>query len=50
MVEVRIKKQSKIYRLTSALIRQIQIAAKQSVALYGDEIWWRNQKKHPNEI
>lgn len=50
IAESRIKSLSKNYGLCPALIRRIQIAAVQSVALYGAEIWWKNQKNHQNEI
>ena len=48
--ENRIRGLSKIYGLPPALVRRIQIAAVQSVALYGAELWWKNQKNHQNEI
>ena len=48
--ESRIRGLSKIYGLSPALVRRIQIAAVQSVALYGAELWWKNQKNHQNEI
>lgn len=38
-VEAKIKKLSKTYRLSLALVRQIQIAERQSVALKDPEIW-----------
>lgn len=39
IAEARIKEFSKTYGLPLALIRRIQIAAVQSVALYSAEIW-----------
>ena len=48
--ESRIKGPSKTYGLSSALVRRIQIAAVQSVAFYGAELWWNNQKNHQSEI
>ena len=48
--EGRIKGLSKTYGLSPALVRRIQIAAVQSVALYGAEIWCKTQKNHQNEI
>ena len=48
--EVRIRGLSKTYGLPPALVRRIQIAAVQSVVLYGAELWWKNQKTHQNEI
>lgn len=39
MTEAKIKRLSKIYRLSSALVKQIQVATVQSVALYDTEIW-----------
>ena len=48
--ESRIKRLSKTFGLSSALIRRIQIAAVQSVALYAAELWWKNPKNHQIEI
>ena len=48
--EARIRGLSKTYGLSPALVRRIQIAAVQSVVLYGAELWWKNQKTHQNEI
>ena len=48
--EARIRGLSKTYGLPLALVRRIQIAAVQSVVLYGVELWWKNQKNHQNEI
>ena len=39
--EARIKGLSKTYGLCPGLVRRIQIAAVQSVALYGVELWWK---------
>lgn len=50
IAESRIKGLSKTYVLSPALVQRVQIAAVQSVALYGAEIWWKNQKNHQNEI
>ena len=36
--------------LSPGLVRKIQIAAVQSVALYGAELWWHNQKKWEQSI
>ena len=49
-VEAQIRRLTKTYGLPPALVRRIQIAAVQSVALYGAELWWKNQKTHQNEI
>lgn len=48
--EARIKGLSKAYGLCPALVRRIQIAAVQSVALYGAELWWKGQKNHQQEL
>lgn len=48
--ESRIKGLSRTYGLSPSLVRRIQIAAVQSIALYGAELWWKNQKNHQNEI
>lgn len=32
------------YGLAPGLVRRIQVAAVQSIALYGTELWWRGQK------
>lgn len=50
IVESRIKSLSKTYGLCLALVQRIQIAVVQFVALYGAEIWWKNQKNHQNKI
>ena len=50
IAESRIKGSSKTYGLPPALVRRIQVAAVQSVALYGAEIWWKNQKTHQSEV
>lgn len=50
VAENRIKGLSRMYGLAPALVRRIQIAAVQSVALYGAELWWKNQKNHQDEI
>ena len=50
IAESRIRGLSKAYGLPPALVRRIQVAAVQSVALYGAEIWWKNQKTHQNEV
>ena len=50
MAEAKIKELSKVYELFPALLGRIQVAAVQSMTLYGAEIWWRNQKNHQNEI
>ena len=44
--EARIKSLCKVYGLCPALVRRIQVAAVQSVALYGSELWWKGQKNH----
>ena len=44
--KARIKGLSKIYRLCPGLVRRIQIAAVQSIALYGAELWWKSQKNY----
>ena len=50
IAEIRIKKLSKTYGLSPALLRKIQIIAVQSVTLYGVELWWKNQKSHQNKL
>ena len=42
--EFMIKQLSKTHDLYSELLRRIQIAAVQSVALYRAELWWKGQK------
>ena len=39
--EIKVKRLSGSDRLASELVRQIQIAAVQSIALYEVELWWR---------
>lgn len=48
--EFRIKGLSKTYGLCPGLVRRIQIAAVQSVALYGAELWWRGQKHYVKDL
>lgn len=48
--EFRIKGLSKTHGLRTALVRRIQIAAVQSVALYGAELWWKDQKHYQNDM
>ena len=48
--EVQIRGLTKTYGLPPAFVRRIQIAAVQSVTLYGAELWWKNQKTHQNKI
>ncbi len=50
IAESRIKGLSKTYGLPPALVRRIQVAAVQSIALFGAEIPWKNQKTYQNEI
>lgn len=48
--EVNIKGLSKIHGLPPALVQRFQIAAVQSIALYGAELWWKGQKCHQNDL
>ena len=48
--ELRIKGLSKTYRLCPVLVQRIQIAAVQSVALYGAELWWKGQKHFQKDL
>ena len=48
--EIQIKGLTQTYGLAPALIRRIQIAVVQSIALYGAELWWRGQKNHETTI
>ncbi len=41
---------SKIYGLSPALVKVIEVSKVQLVASYGAEIWWRNRNEHQNEI
>ena len=43
--EIQVERLSGTYELTPGLVGQIQMAAVQSVALYGAELWWKGQKK-----
>ena len=38
--EIQVKRLSNTYGLASGIVRQIQIATVQSIALYGAEFWW----------
>lgn len=48
--EARIKGLSKTYGLCPELVRRIQIAAVQSVALYEAELWWKGQKNYQKDL
>ena len=48
--EARIKGLSKACGLCPSLVRRIQIAVVQSVALYGAETWWKGQKNNQQEL
>ena len=48
--EAQIKGLSKTFGLCPGLVRRIQVAAVQSVALYGAELWWKNQKNYEKDL
>jgi hypothetical protein len=48
--ENRLKSISGTYGLSPGLVRRIQIAVVQSIALYGAEIWWQGQKTWAEDI
>lgn len=48
--EIQIKALTQTYGLAPALTRRIQIATVQSIALYGAELWWRQQKNHESTV
>jgi ribonuclease HI len=48
--EARLRSISSTYGLAPGLVRRIQIAAVQSVALYGAELWWKGQKTWAQDI
>ena len=48
--EIQIKGLTRTYGLAPGLVRQIQIAAVQSIALYGAELWWKGQKNHEHKV
>ena len=48
--ENRLKAISGTFGLASGLVRRVQIAAVQSVALYGAELWWKGQKDAINKL
>ena len=48
--QARIRGLTKSYGLPPGLVRKIEIAAVQSIALFGAEIWWRGQKTHQEEL
>ncbi len=49
-VQIQIKHLSGTYGFAPGLVRRIQIAAVQSIALYGAELWWRRQKNHEYKV
>lgn len=48
--ELRIKGLPRSHGLAPGLVRRIQIAAVQSVALYGAELWWKKLKNYERKI
>src|SRR5213078_1501995 len=46
----RLRSISSTYGLSPGLVRRVQIAAIQSVALYGTEIWWQGQKTWAEDL
>ena len=48
--EPQIKSLTRTYGLVSGLVRRIQVAVVQSTALYGAELWWKNQKNHEQTV
>jgi ribonuclease HI len=48
--EARLKGITNSFGLAPGLVRRIQIAAVQATALYGAELWWRDQKTHLEDI
>ena len=48
--ENRLRSISSTYGLSPGLVRRVQIAAVQSVALYGAEIWWQGQKAWADDL
>jgi Reverse transcriptase (RNA-dependent DNA polymerase)/Endonuclease-reverse transcriptase len=48
--ENRLKAISGTFGLASGLVRRVQIAAVQSIALYGAELWWKGQKDAINKF
>ena len=49
-IEFRIKQLSKTHGLCPGLVRRVQIAVVQSIALYGAELWWKNQKNYQKDL
>ena len=49
-VEIQIKQLSATYGLAPGLVRRIQIAAVQPIALYGVKLWWKRQKNHEYKV
>ncbi len=48
--EIQIKGLTRTYGLAPALVQRIQIAAVQSIALCGAELWWKQQKNHESTV
>ena len=48
--ENKLKAISSSFELASGLVRRVQIAAIQSLALYGAELWWKEQKDAVNKL
>ena len=46
----RIKGLTGKFGLASGLVRKIQLAVVQSIALYGSEIWWKGQKQAVEQL
>ena len=49
-IENKLRAISGTFGLASGLVRRVQIAAIQSVALYGAELWWKGQKDAVNKL
>lgn len=48
--ENRLRSISSNYGLAAGLVRRVQIAAVQSVVLYGAELWWKGQKQAEEDL
>ena len=44
--EIQIKGLTRTYGMAPGLVRRVQLAVAQSIALYGVELWWKGQKNY----
>ena len=48
--EIQIKGLTRTYGMVPGLVRRVQLAVVQSIALYGVELWWKGQKNNEQTV